>query len=231
MKTTIVYWAVYSNLELQTRQNLAMKDIESIRKNLASKINSTNNKSSYMACASYHEYFKNTYLLKHPYTTEWQHNTKNNRDLFNSRPNDSAFINSHLVDYDLQWIFFSEDDVELETTPAFFHQKESDKYGHIVAGSFNISKWFRPISLSWQLWENVNEIKFKEDDAIAYLKFKTKNKIKLQRFEMTQKLEEIVNGCTSVKQVLPNLPLTELYERFTKSNRKKIIMREINVNL
>jgi len=231
MKTTIIYWAVYSSLELQTRQSLAMKDIESIRKNLASKVNSANNKSSYMACVSYHEYFKNTYLLKHPYTTEWHYDTNGSNDLFNLRLNDSAFMNSYLVDYDLQWIFFSEDDVELETTPAFFHQKESDKYGYILAGSFNISKWFRPVSLSWQLWENVNEIKFKEDDVIAYLKFKTKNKIKLQKFELTPKLEEIINGCTSVKQILPNLPLSELYERFTKSNRNKIIMREINANM
>ena len=68
MKTTTIYWAVYSSLDLQTRQNLLMKDIESVRKNLASKINSKNNKSSYMACVSYHEYFKNTYILKHPYT-------------------------------------------------------------------------------------------------------------------------------------------------------------------
>jgi len=230
MKTTIIYWAVFSSLDLQTRQNLLMKDIESVRKNLASKINSKNNKSSYMACVSYHEYFKNTYILKHPYTTEWQYYTNNN-NLFNLRLDDSAFVNSYLVDYDLQWIFFSEDDVELETTPAFFHQKESDKYGHVLAGSFNISKWFRPISLSWQLWENVQEIKFKEDDAIAYLKFKTKNKIKLVRFEMTPKLEEIANGCSAVKQIVPNLALTELYEKFTKSNRNKIIMREIKTSI
>ena len=231
MKTTTIYWAVYSSLDLQTRQNLLMKDIESVHKNLSKKINSANNKSSYMACVSYHDYLKNTYILKHPYTTEWQYATNGSNDLFNLRLKDSAFMNSYLVDYDLQWIFFSEDDVELETTPAFFHQKESDKYGHIVAGSFNISKWFRPISLSWQLWENVQEIKFKEDDAIAYLKFKTKNKIKLVRFEMTPKLEEIATGCSDVKQILPNLTLTELYERFTKSNRNKIIMREINTSI
>lgn len=230
MKTTTIYWAIFSSINLQTRQNLLMKDIESLHKNLASKINSKNNKSSYMACVSYHEYFKNTYVLKHPYTTEWQYHANDNI-LFNLRLNDSAFIDSYLVDYDLQWIFFSEDDVELETTPAFFHQKESDKYGHILAGSFNISKWFRPISLSWQLWENLQELKFKEDDAIAYLKFKTKNKIKLVRFEMTPKLEEIANGCSDVKQVIPNLTLTELYERFTKSNRNKIIMQEINASI
>jgi len=230
-KTSTVYWAIYSSLDFQTRQNLAMKPIESLQKNLSSKINSKNNQSSMMSCTSYHSYFSNTYLIKHPYTTKWDTNENNGNGLFKERTDESAFIDSRLVDYDLQWIFFSEDDVELEMTPAFLHQKESDKYGHIPAGSFNISKWFRPISLSWQLWENINEIQFKENDPIAYLKFNTKNKIKLQQFEMSPQLMEVVNGCTGLKHLIPNLKLEEMYNRFTESKRNKLVLKEISKTL
>jgi len=230
-KVTTVYWSVFSNLDLLSRQTMLMQPPESVRKNLSKKVNSINVKSSYVACKSYHEFFKNTFILSHPYTAEWQISDGNQGGLFIPRPDDSAFIDSYLIDYDLQWVFFSEDDVEIEITPAYLHQKESDKYGYIVAGSYNISKWFRPISLSWQLWEKESKIAFTKNDPICYLNFRSKNKVILKQFELTSKLKEISNGCAALKSIIPNLELSELYEKFTRAKRNKIIIKEIKSNL
>ena len=230
-KVTTVYWSVFSNLDLLSRQTMLTGKPESLRRNLSKKVNTKNSKSSYITCKSYHEFFKNTFTLNHPYTTEWQVSDGNQGGLFIPRPDDSAFIDSHLVDYDLQWVFFSEDDVEIEVTPAYLHKKESDKHGYLVAGSYNISKWFRPISLSWQLWEKETKIAFTENEPICYLNFRTKNKVVLKQFELTPKLKEISSGCAGLKTIKPGLELSELYEKFTRSKRNKVVIKEIKNNL
>jgi hypothetical protein len=230
-KVTTVYWSVFSNLDLLSRQTMLTNKPESLRKNLSKKVNSKTAKSSYMMCKSYHEFFRNTFVITHPYTNEYNISDGNLGGMWIPRPEDSAFIDSHLVDYDLQWVFFSEDDVEVEFTPAYLHKKESDKYGYTVAGSYNISKWFRPISLSWQLWEKETKMAFIQNDPICYLNFRTANKVVLKQFELTPKLKEISNGCASLKSIIPGLELTELYNKFIRAKRHKIVLKEIQDNL
>jgi hypothetical protein len=229
-KELIIYWALSSLPNLTTRQNLIMEPPVSLRKELTNRIDK-NKDTGYEACKSMHLLFKNSYVIKHPFSIEWDANDLEPKPIFIDRSEESNFINSRLIDYDHRWYFFSEESVELEMTPAYLHKKESDKYGYLAAGSYDISKWFRSLNATFYLWENENKLAFKKDDAIAYFHFKTDRKVVLKQFELTEKIEEIGYGTTRLKNIIPNLPLNDLYNRFTRSNRHIALLKEIKSNL
>ena len=52
------------------------------------------------------------------------------------------------------FIFFSEENVNLEILPPYLHKTELQNHGVISTGEFNISRWFRPINFEFLLWEN-----------------------------------------------------------------------------
>jgi hypothetical protein len=135
-----------------------------------------------------------------------------------------------MVDSDFQWLFFSEDDIELELTPAYLHRSLSNDYGYVTAGSVNISKWFRAINATYQLWEGVNELKVKQGDPLMYVNFRTSNKVVLKQFEMTDRLRYMADATANFKSIFPMQPLESLYERFTRSNQHKLVLKEIRNN-
>lgn len=226
---SIVYWAVVSKIELDSRQNLLLDPPKSLKKELMHRVNPNRPAAAYESCKSFHQVFTNMFMLTHPYTLEWNKSIPKGT-IFNHR-DDSGFLDSELVDYDLQWVFFSEDSIEMEITPAYLHQKKSDSYGYLVAGSYDISKWCRAINLSWQLWDKVEELAFNEGDAAAYLNFRTKNKVVLKQFQPTDKMYEVMLGCQGFKKIKPNQSLESLYHRFTRTHRDKIVLKEIKNNL
>lgn len=225
---TVVYWSVSAIPELISRQNLFIEPPMALRKDIMSRVDTKAKQTSYQSCKSMQEAFKNTYMLKQPFDIHWDRTCNN--DFIHER-DDSAFKDSLLVDCDLQWFFFSEDSVEMEVTPPYLHNTEVSKYGFLTAGSFDISKWFRTVNLTYQLWEGIEEFNTSKNEAAAYINFRSPNKIILKQFELNEKLMEVANGCTAVKNVISNLPLNNLYERFTRSNRHKIVLKEIQANL
>lgn len=224
-----VYWCNYSSLDRTSRQALYLDSFKPLLPELLK------TKDEYSSCKSLHSIFKNTFYIEHPSDRHFVFDKNVGSDLnmyggwiYLENPQINPKITFH---YDLQWIFMSEEKLEIQQTPAYMHKISESQYGHIVAGSFDISQWIRPVGASYRLWEGIDEIYLKAGEPIMYINFATDKKVNLIRFEPTAKLNEIISGATNLKDIQPNIPLSDLYRRFKESKRMDLAIKEIKANL
>ena len=143
-----------------------------------------------------------------------------------------SFKNCKLVVYHTPIIFFSEKDVSITLTSPFFSNCEHLKYGSIVPGKFNISKWFRNINIEFNLWENVDELKINKNEDLFYVNFECEeDEIELIRFDINDRLIKIAETTGKASGWEKLIPLRERYERFKKAQLNKIVIKEIEKNI
>lgn len=231
MKNAIVYWCVDSDIPVTNTG----KEPSPLFKSVVNDRNkNTDPSSSYYKCKSAQEMFNNTFILP---STEDLHIIFSNgrllqtRDSVKFKPRLPIFSDGPAVDYDSRWLFFSEDNINIQLTPPYFHKTKASEYATVLSGEFNISKWFRPIIPTFSLWDGVKELKVYKDDPIAYINFITDKKVILKEFKETDKIKQIMHDCVMMKERLPNLPLVENYNRFILNKKHKELIEEIKLNL
>jgi hypothetical protein len=229
-----VYWSPFSLPERNSLMNLIWDPPVPVLRTLPTI--TTVKDSTYMSCKSAQKLFKNTFTINHPLSTTVTMSGPINapqaistNNLWIPRP--GAFDNSYTVNYDFSWLFFCEESLELRETHPYMHQVESSKTSYLSSGSLDIGKWFRPINLTYILWPNETVLSFKKGDIAAYFEFVTDKKVILKQFDLTPELYKLVNQVTSLKELFPNQSLIELYNRFTKGNVDKLILKHIKNNL
>ena len=186
-------------------------------------------------CPSFSSLVKKILPIKFPFDSKY---IRKDQDII---PYSKAFIEStnrvssfkDCVNLELsyRYIFFSEEDVNITLTSPYFSESSHMRYGNVTPGSFNISKWFRPINFEFTLWPESDKIEFKKDEYIAYCHFDTKNDIEFVQFTMNDELKKIENVCGTSSAWAPQESLCTRYDRFDKSNLNNIVMREINKNI
>ena len=130
------------------------------------------------------------------------------------------------------YIFFSEEPLEIEILSPFMHKSNFCNNGYIVPGSYDISKWFRPVNPALQFYDNLDKnIKSEKGDPLMYINFRTHDNIKLKRFYMTQELEDVVYATTTYKRHDPNRSLSYLYDKFVHGGLNKRTLRLIKQSL
>lgn len=231
MTTSIVYWCVDSGTVNTNNNPEPLPLFNSIVEGRNKEIDSPD---SYYRCKSAQEIFKNTFILP---MLEDSHLLFPNGKLIQNKDSSKFLIrnpvfgNRPAVDYTPQWMFFSEDDIEVELIPPYFHKTKASEYATILSGKFNISKWFRPINATFSLWDNSKELILSKSDPLGYIKFNTNNKIILKEFKQTEIIKKVIWECVSLKEKFPNLPLTESYNRFLINRKHKEVLEEIKRNL
>ena len=138
--------------------------------------------------------------------------------------------NLGVVNYHLNYIFFSED-LEITTTPAYLHNTDFQTKLTYIPGSFNIGKWFRPIEGAFEMKDTIADMNIANGDPMYYIKFHTDEKIKFVRFEFTPKLYQMSMGCMNYKKLKLHSSLKFLYNLFHKTLANKAIMKEIKGNI
>jgi hypothetical protein len=190
----------------------------------------------YLACQAASNHFANTFVVTHPQDVSATFSDLENPTIESS---DSRFVvnapsmaESHTVVLDTgSWIFFCEEDLEASMTPPFMHLTADRDYGYIPAGKFNISRWFRPFNLTYQLWTGITEMKVRKGDPAMYVTFHTDKKVILKRFDLTRDLYRMGIECSELKHSLPRMHLEMLYNVFTGSLRNKKTLKLIQDNL
>ncbi len=231
MDTSTVYWCMDTDLPSLGPSKTILPLFNSV---VSERNKNTDPGSSYYKCKSAQEMFNNTFILP---STENLHilfsggKLLNTRDAKKFRPRMPVFQDGPAVDYDSRWLFFSEDEINIQLTPPYFHKTKASEYATVLSGEFNISKWFRPIIPTFSLWDSSKELVISEQDPLAYVNFITDKKIILQEFTETEKIKHIMNECIMMKEKFPNLPLSESYNKFLLSNKHKELIKEIKNNL
>ena len=147
-------------------------------------------------------------------------------------PRSSSFKNCYAVEVDMYWHFFTEEDgVIANQTGPYMHNPTTAKGGHVVSASYDISQWFRPMPLSYTLWEGQDTIQMTEEEPAFYINFQTKHKVVLKQFELTPDIIDFSHEMAYFKKIMPHLPLSEIYSRFKRNNSNKIILKKIKENI
>lgn len=233
-KTLTVYWSNFSLPDRLQRTNLIVEPpirlMQSFHKEVSQDPNKEN--ASYKMCFGAKNLHKNTFVIKSPFDVNAKIIDSVIYEPFNLlNLRSSTYENAYSLEYDFQWIFFAEESVEIVQTPPYMHKTEASKYGIPASGSFDISKWFRQINATYNLYSNVNEFKIIKNEPIFYIDFRTDKKVILKQFDITLDLYQLAIDSANLKKFFPLESLDVLYNRFTRSNRNKKVIKEIKKTL
>jgi hypothetical protein len=244
-KPIVVYWAPEAIPQREHQQLLlemplipVMKDIHKRKnKKFTTKGNNPEDPhgNGYQMCTALHELSKNLYYIKAPFDVDVYFNEDGSRvdggysSWFKERS--SSIDNAFSADFDFGYMLFSEEKLDVSITPPYLHQTSQPEYGFICAVKWDISSWFRPHILIYQLWQNKKRIHFKKDEPLAYLKFETSRPIIFKEYKITEEILNILNSCLNHKFVVPFQPMEDLYRRFNQTSMKKRLIAEIKKNV
>jgi len=235
MKTKI-YWAQASN-DNKNDWNILYKTPALLFSDLQKKRSPTINKSKNLfLCPAVRNLTSRIAVLKCPLTSHYMIENNSIKPISQNHlkvtvQHEPNLENSILFVLSTSYIFFCEEDVEMTLTAPFFSKSPHLQYGAIVPGTFNISKWFRSINIEVNLWENVNEFKIKEGEAMAYLTFDTPHEIEFVRFDYTERLQRVSETCGSASLWEKLVPLLKRYNRFKDGQLKQVVLKEIKNNI
>lgn len=235
MKT--VYWSPFFTRDTYPTTQLLYDTPVKLLDDLKADRNKENHRDNFYSCHAFLKSVENTFVLKLPIPLSFGIDETIGIIPIKGEPSDFRFVsrkepsqtNRHTFAVRGNWIFWSEESLEILTTPAYYHHQVFD--GFYVSGSFNINKWFRPIEGAIQLNKGVNTVNFERNDPIAYIKFLTDEPVVLKRFYLTEELEKLSWGCIWHKNYEPTRSLNYLYNIFGKSNLSKIITKQIKENI
>ena len=234
-KELIVYWSPYQGFETtQVNFNLLYEDPEPLRNIL--KPNPHNKQRNFFRCPGFIDSIENIHVIKNPIYSKLKTDGENvyaiSETYMNAKMAGGPSIENHqVIEYAIQNIFFSEEDVEMTITSPYFSNSPYLCMGNVVPGKLNISKWFRPVNVEVQLHEGLKEIEFIEGEHLAYINFLTDRRVKLKRFELDQDLYRISLGCSTSVNWETRVPLLKRYSRFINSGTNKIVLQHIKKNL
>ncbi len=190
----------------------------------------------YQACSALHTFTKNTFIIKSPITAEVELD-QNGVIIENSFYSNwfteriSSIENSFSIDLDLSYLFFSEENLTAEITPPHMHKTIHSQYGFPVVGQMDISSWFRPFPVVFQLWENTRSLKIQEGEPLLYLRFNTDKQVEFKKFFMTESLFHKAKACIDYKQNFRFQPLSKLYSIFNSYGLRGQVLKEIKENI
>lgn len=187
----------------------------------------------YLKCPAFQDYIKNTFVIKAPLDLEISVNRKKGTiDVVGIPQEYGKFIinridefeptNPYVISIFPVYLFYSNDNIHLESMPATMELNDSISNTMLIPGTYNISKWIRPIDFSFEVKDDTQKIKFKRGDVLFYVKFRTDDdsKVELERTQMTEELNVAMRSCFNMKRAIKSLPLKILYsmsESFLKT--------------
>lgn len=243
MKT--VYWSPHLTMDMYAVNNLHYQEPVNLISEMVSQRNKENVGPVFYSCPAYLENRKNTFIIKNPFN--YNITFPYDLDIYVKSPmpqpakdrNTGEFVerwaltrpaarsDSFSIDLAMSWIFFSEEDLEMDTTPPYLHRPEYGKTAFYIPGKFNIGSWFRPVDMALQMWPNEKDLTSPIGDPLLYVNFNTEEKVILKRFYMTQEIYDISVACVRYKNYNPKTPLTKAYSVFKEAKIHKALIKMI----
>jgi hypothetical protein len=237
-----IYWSPwYRDYKLYAENYLTHYEPEKVYPDLVKQKDEQNIADNYFNCHAFKNFCKNLYSLKNPYTVDLFYENgraysknppKTGYDLaVTSQVKQPSIKDSLTINYCVNWIFFADKPVHLQTLHPWMHKTEASKTSFYVPGTFDISKWFRPIEMACQLFPGKTTFKSLEGEPLIYANFLTDEPIILKKFYLTPELIDMSISCTNLKHFKKFKSLNSLYKIFHKSLLQKKILKEIQKNV
>ena len=225
----VVYWASYENKEDLYKEPINL--YSSLKKKKEKRFK----EQGFFSCPSFKDLTSNTYIFSSTSDNMYKLDIPNGRLEFTDTSVEASSVrppsieNCFLFKLSLSWIFFSEESLVMEITPAYFSETSHTEFGAIVPGAFDIGRWFRPINAEFQLWDGVDAFSLPKEEPIFYAKFNTNKKVVFKKFQMNEELENIKKEHIDSRIAMkPFLQLEERYDSFDKETLSFKIIETIS---
>lgn len=215
-----IYWSpTYSDIKEESWEwkELAWFEPEPVFSHFVSE---RNKDTDFLRCPAFIDYYKNTFLIRAPVDLSI---TLGEDGHLRTHQYDQVFYNHHLterfqsndnhpsISLEFMNMFTCEESVIMQQLPAALEHNENLKNMHLISGQFDISKWFRPLTMAIEIHDVQKGLHIKRGDPLYYVKFVTDEKVNLIRRELTPELNKVHRGCVVLKQFVPNNTLQENY--------------------
>lgn len=222
-----VYWSYWGKYQIRAEEPVPMISDYFKNKDLY--------EYDYMRCPSFMENFTNTFGVKSIFDYKIKFADKVTSDMYDQNFADEFLnvrnVQSKLASFGLHYIFLAENnDLEMEYLPSMMENNSFNNSAILVPGKINIGKYVRFLDCSFHARENTVEIK--ENDIFAYARFNTNKKIKLQRFNCTEEMENLVER-QNITQYRSRYykPLEWYYKKQQTVKLKEQVMKLVKKNL
>jgi hypothetical protein len=237
-KNVVVYWTVPKWPDTEDYSELAYKSPNyPISKHFMQKfsyLEKNDEIKTYFRCPAFSKSLRNIFGIRahKDYYIEKIGNTYSTSDKSKLDLSKNLYRRNSTESFlDLKWniLLFSEEDLEIDMLPAYLENNDFQNSINLLPGSYNISKWFRPIAPSFI--QNKKRVEIKKNDILYYVKFKTNKKIIFKNFEYTDDINKLLFSTLHYKHTVTNSSLNKLYELFTTRFYHKRISKLIKENL
>jgi hypothetical protein len=238
----IVNWSFITNCEwgvdhADCVRSLLQEDYEPFT-NLSKELISSRKRVVYLKCPAHTDFLKNTFVFRAPFdlTIDLEIDSATNSakiycenisqeifDLIIDRRfllKNKQEINTYpLLGVDWLSVFTAKESTLIQVLPAFMHHNNFTEKTTIIPGEYDISKWTRPIETVFEIRSNKEKIVIKKGDAISYIKFLTKDTVKLIKNPAPW---DQIKLCNEIRQSDTFRPLAERYKSLEeiKSNQE-----------
>lgn len=248
---TVVYWSVvkteYDYLYYSTVNNFAPVRISKAAPLFPNYTLENIKVSKFTSCPAFRNLNDRSFNLLSPFNFKF-HWSKDNIKFHKSLNKDfcKGFFTPRVFELGLfsiafkQYIFFSENNVSITTNNGILSNSDFSNKTNIIPGTFNISKWFRPIELAFIIRQPDTEINIQEGDVILNVTFDgdISEKIELKRFNFSNEMNEYIRFCTQQKFDNPLTPnskpceyFDKIYNAFDFHNMRTTVLDDIRKNL
>lgn len=238
MKT--IYYASCLPPNLYHKDYLLYQEPDSLYKDLLKDKDSSNDYNNYLDCPSVLKFIQNSFIVRSPYNCDLDIDYSSGRFLRNGKTDDIAEhftprpnCREGKIMFNMyhNFIFYSEDSIEMSTMPAFMHNSELQSKCVYIPGTYDSSKWFRMIDGAFEMKTTFDQLSLRRGDPMYYVKFNTSDAVKLVRFDMTAELWNLTQGCIQYKKYQPQKSLSYLYKLFAHTGMNRLILKKIKENL
>jgi hypothetical protein len=195
-------------------------------KHISSTRNKNNDDRHFISCPAFVDFFKNTYYILSPYDEHIVIDRQNGNTIavneFSQKMFDTYVLNRgkwihNSEPYQLSLppriVFWSDESVVMESFPAL---QSTSVHNNImpIPGTFNISKWIRPIDFTFEIIDDTKPIIIKRGDPLFCVRFLTENgeRVELERTLQDERLEKAMTSCLFTKQMIRKKPFNQLYD-------------------
>jgi hypothetical protein len=110
------------------------------------------------------------------------------------------------------YVFYAKESLEMEVLSTFLLKSPSADSVMFIPAVYDIGKWVRPADFSFIPKDPTEPIIIKRGDPLFLVRFKTEERVVLERVEYTQDLAKTIASCVNVKARIKNLTLPVLYD-------------------
>lgn len=243
VKWMISTHAAYNILHGMGADNLVAIPPEKLLTNLAK----TQPGMLHYTCPAFIDTFKNTYIVRASFdvsikidpverTVQLDKDREFVEKYLQTRTNDAPPDGNVLFSLNQFLLFITDDDMEIETIPCYYHQTDFVEKTMLVSGKFNIRNWIRNVEVASLVKNSTPNnkdpiiINVKRGDPLFYIRFHPKDNstVRLEQEFDFDKIEKYVKYnwvTTMVKKTNPHVKLPELYKMFEKFRPRKFFKK------